>query len=47
MLVKDKVTGDMYDPEVEFAALLANPDVIQLLNRIQLQKELTEIKEKG
>lgn len=47
MLVKDKVTGDLYDPEVEFAALLSDPKVIEQLKRMQLQKELTEIKEKG
>ena len=35
MLVKDKVTGVMYDPEVEFDKLLNSHEFIAIMKRLK------------
>ncbi len=38
MLVEDRVTGEMYDPQVEFEKLLQNPEVIDQMVRMKEER---------
>ena len=38
MLVKDRVTGEMYDPQVEFEKLLQDPEVVDQMVRMKEER---------
>ena len=38
MLVKDRVTGKMYDPQIEFEKLLRDPEVIDQMVRMKEER---------
>jgi hypothetical protein len=38
MLVQDRVTGEMYDPQAEFEKLLQNPEVIDQMVRMKEER---------
>lgn len=37
MLVKDKITGRLYDPQKEFNKLLSDPKIVDLFKRLKLR----------